>query len=108
MSDRAHEDDQLIIEQYERTIAELKQEVYLWQARCEEVQRSYNEREERMAEARTLLKMLTFNKPGECPFCLNDGSTHAQMCLTMRARAWLEKYPAGEATEPLADEEEDW
>jgi hypothetical protein len=46
MSDRTHEDDQLIIEQYERTIAELKQEAHLWQARYEEMQQVYNERPE--------------------------------------------------------------
>ena len=89
MSDRAHEDDQLIIEHYERTIAQLKQEAQLWQARCEEVQRRYDEREGWMAEARAILKLLTFIKPGECPCCLNDGSTHAQMCLTTRASVLL-------------------
>jgi hypothetical protein len=85
MSDRGHEDNQLSIEPYLRTIAQLKQEAHLWQARCEEVQCLYNEREDQMAEARAIVKLLTFFKPGECPFCLNDGSTHAQMCLTTRA-----------------------
>jgi hypothetical protein len=57
----------LLIEHYERTIASLKQEAHLWQARCEEVQRMYNEREEQMTEAKAVLKILTFIKPGECP-----------------------------------------
>ena len=107
MSDRAHEDDRMNVEQYERTIAELKQEARLWQARCEELERMDNEREERMDKARAILKLLTFFTPGEWPFCLNDGSTHAQMCLTTQAHNWLEKYPAGEAPEPLGAEEED-
>jgi hypothetical protein len=46
MSDRTHEDDQLIIEHYERTIAEVKQAAHLWQARCDELLRAHNERPE--------------------------------------------------------------
>ena len=61
--------------------------------------------EQQMAEARALLKLLTFFKPGECPFCLSVGSTHAQMCLTTQARTWLEKYPAREAQELVEDDD---
>ena len=46
MSDRTHEDDQLITERYERTIAELKQEAHVWQARYEELLHMYDERPE--------------------------------------------------------------
>jgi hypothetical protein len=46
MIDRTHEDDQLIIEQYERTIAEVKRETRVWQARYEELLCLYDERPE--------------------------------------------------------------
>ena len=76
-----HDDDQLIIEQYERTIAQLKEEARAWQARYDELLRIYNERpevqeaqklqatldillamqqvdEQQLAEARTLLEQV--------------------------------------------------
>src|SRR5690348_16858025 len=107
MSDQAHDDDQIMIERYERTIANLEQEAKQWKAPHDELLRIYNERPEmlevqklqaaldtlrslqqedetQLSEARALLEeveMLLSSDDGDFRAWLNDYA------------AFTEKYP---------------